>query len=114
MDKYEGRFAAPQQALEERSAPNDLAASVYVFNGRAVVMRIVDADSSFALLFDDGGLTVRRTLFKDVGEFELILPRTAGDLEVGYEEAREELIQRFIFAQSVRLTNSSKPHDNGA
>ncbi len=99
MDTSDGRFATPQKALEERTAPNDLATSVYMFNRRAVVMRIVGADAGFALLLDDGGLTVRRTLFKDVDELEVILPSGADDLEVGYEEARQELIRQFIDAR---------------
>jgi hypothetical protein len=89
------RRQTPEEALRERPAPNDLASAAYTLNGRAVVMRIARADDGYALLLDDGGLTVRRILFRDPAELSVILPSKADKSERGYEEARSELIRRF-------------------
>lgn len=83
-----------EQALRDRSAPNDLAAAAYTYSGRAVVMRIARAGDKYVLLLDDGGLTIRRILFRDLAELEAILPSEADEFEHGFEGARLYLIQQ--------------------
>ncbi len=58
-------------------------------------MRIARADDGYVLLLDDGGLTVRRILFRDLAELEAILPADADEFEHGFEDARLYLIQQF-------------------
>ncbi len=89
------RRQTSEEALKDRTAPNDLAAAAYTYNGRAVVVRIVRANDGYVLLFDDGGLTVRRILFRDLAELEVILPPKGDESEHGYEKARSDLIQVF-------------------
>jgi len=81
-----------EEALAERTAADDVATAAYWHNKRAIVIRVVRREpQGFTVLFDDGGVYVRRDEFDDLLELEKILKSEPGD-DPSFLEATNEVL----------------------
>lgn len=89
------KYNSAQEALKALVGPAHIA-TAFMFNGHGIVMRIATNGEQFVFALDDGGAAVRQITFRDRHELEAILPIQSDPLEVGFEDARDGLITKFI------------------
>jgi hypothetical protein len=85
-----------QATLEERSLPDDSAASAFEEGDLVVVLRLRVEDGRRIVIVDDGMGPVKTVVSHSREALEFVLPPHSEAETVGYEVARDAIVRAFI------------------